>query len=78
MCAGHCCYITSPYTHNLYTLPNDANTCMSPDQHTENLTPTSLGTLEIMIIYLVGNLLALAPLPSHTAMTALHITLESI
>jgi hypothetical protein len=27
-------YINSPYTHHLYTLPNDANTFLPPDQHT--------------------------------------------
>jgi hypothetical protein len=31
--------INSPYTHHLYTLTNDANIFLAPDQHTGNPTP---------------------------------------
>ena len=40
----HSKYIDSPYTHHLYTLPNDANTFLPPDQHTCHPTPTPFGT----------------------------------
>jgi hypothetical protein len=74
----HSKYINSPYTHHLYTLPNDANTFLPPDQHTGHPTPAPFGTHWMVDIYLVTNTLALSTLPSHTAMTALHNTLETI
>ena len=64
--------------HHLYTLPNDANTFLPPDQHTGHPTPTPFDTRWMVDIYLVANTLALSALPSHTAMTALNNTLESI
>jgi hypothetical protein len=74
----HSKYINSPYTHHLYTLPNDANTFITPYQHTGNPTPTLFGTRWMVDIYLIAKPLALSALHSHTTMTALHNTLESI
>jgi hypothetical protein len=74
----HSKYITSTYTHHLYTVPNDANTFLPPDQHTGTPTPTPFGTRWMVDMYLVANPLALASMPFHTAMTALHNMLESI
>jgi hypothetical protein len=67
-----------PFTHHLYTLPNDANTFLPPYQHTCTPTPTPFGTRWIVDIYLVATPLALSFLPTNTAMTALHNTLESM
>jgi hypothetical protein len=51
----HTKYINSPYTHHLYTLPNDANTFLPPDQHTGHPTPTPFGTRWMVDNYLVAN-----------------------
>jgi hypothetical protein len=68
----HSRYISSPYIHHLYTLPNDANMFLPPNQHTGTLTPTPFGTRWMVDIYLVMKSEYLPLLPDNDLM---HTTL---
>jgi hypothetical protein len=74
----HSKYITSPYTHHLNALSNDAYSFLPMDQHTSTPTPTPFCTRWMVDICLVASPLAMSSLPSFTTMTAFHNTLESI
>jgi hypothetical protein len=61
----HSKYINSPYTHHLYTLPNDANTVLPSFQHTCTPNPTPFGTRGMVDINLAAKPFALSSMSSH-------------